>query len=464
MRADGLGNPITTENDATLAAIDDFVEGFLAYETRATNVLGAAERDPSSALANTYAGMIWMLLEAPEGPARAAKYLARAQAARAGATRREQLAVDMLAAWSQDDVPAALALCDTIIAATPRDLVMVKISQYLNFNLGRFTEMLRVALAVLEANREVAYAHGMAAFAYEQCHLLDEAEAAAREALRLKPKEPWAQHALAHVMITQGRIDEGARFLEGVQDGWSDLNSFMLTHLWWHLALFYLSQGRESRVLHLYDRHIWGVAKDYSQDQIGAVSLLARLELDGIEVGDRWVDVGRFLAERAEDTTQPFLSVQYLYGLARAGRPEAGALISAIRAKAADAPTFARRAWVEVALPLAEGLMAFTHGDYTSATRTLSPILPHLSEIGGSHAQRDLFEQVRLAAVIRSGDLATAQQLLEMRRMGDRNGVPVNRALAKVYAALGLPTEAAKASERAHRTKAAHSSPIGLHA
>ena len=464
MRADGLGNPVTTEDDATLAALGDFVEGFLAYETRATNVLAAAERDPHSVLTNAYAGMIWMLLEAPEAPARAAKYLHRAKAARAGATRREQLTVDVLEAWSRDEIPAALALCDRIIAEFPRDLVVVKISQYLNFNLGRCAEMLRIALAALDANRTVAYAHGMAAFAYEQCHLLEEAEAAAREALRLKRKEPWAQHALAHVMLTEGRIDEGAHFLEGVQDTWTDLNSFMITHLWWHLALFYLSQGRDGRVLRIYDHHVWGVAKDYSQDQIGAVSLLTRLELDGVEVGDRWVDLGHFLAARAQDVTQPFLSVQYLYGLARAGRPGANALMAAIRARAETPPAFAREAWVGAALPLAEGLLAFAHGDYTDAARRLTPVLPRLSALGGSHTQRDLFEQIRLEAVLRSGDLAAAQQLLEQRRMHDCDGVPVNRALAKVYAALGLPAEAAKAAARAHRTKAAHASPIGIHA
>jgi hypothetical protein len=71
--------------------------------------------------------------------------------------------------------------------------------------------------------------------------------AEARTALSLRRKEPWAQHALAHVMLTRGRIDEGALFLEGMQDTWVGLNSFMITHLWWHLALFYLSQGRATR-------------------------------------------------------------------------------------------------------------------------------------------------------------------------------------------------------------------------
>jgi len=456
MRSDCLGNPVTGADAAVLAGIDDFVEGFLAYEARAANILGAAERAPDHGLTNVYGGLLWMLLESTEAPIRAAKYLARAKAAAAGADRREQLIVQMLDAWVGDDVPGAIQLCDEIAADFPRDLVMVKLNQYLNFNLGRFPQMLRAAETVFEANRDVAYMHGMIAFAYEQCHLLDEAEAAAREALRLKAREPWAQHALAHVLLTTGRIDEGAAFLEAASDGWVGLNSFMSTHLWWHLCLFYLSQGRDEAVLAIYDRHVWGIAKDYSQDQIGAVSLLARLELAGVDVGDRWKDVGEWLAGRGPDTSQPFLTVQYLYGLARAGRPEADTLMAAIRERARTAPDFAGRAWREGALPLSEGLMAYARGDFQTAEARLTPTLSQLTIIGGSHAQRDLFEQLRLDAVLRNQDWSTAQQLLELRRGTDREGVPVTRALAEVYAALELPAEAQKAEARAQRTLAAH--------
>ncbi len=458
MRSDCLGNPVTGADEATLAAIDDFVEGFLAYEERAANIVGAAERNPAHGLTNAYCGLIWMLLEASDAPSRAAKYLERAKAAAPGATRRERMIVEMLDAWTRDDVPLAIRLCDDIAAAFPRDLVMVKLNQYLNFNLGRFPQMLRAGEAVFEANREVAYMHGMMAFAYEQCHLLDEAETAAREALRLKRKEPWAQHALAHVMLTQGRIDEGAVFLEAARDDWTGLNSFMSTHLWWHLCLFYLSQGRAEAVLAIYDRHVWGIAKDYSQDQIGAVSLLTRLELVGVDVGDRWSDLGDWLAARGLDTAQPFLTVQYLYGLARAGRPEADTLMAAIRERARTAPDFAGRAWREGAVPLSEGLLAYARGDHQTAEAKLTPTLSQLSIIGGSHAQRDLFEQVRLDAVMRNGAWSIAQQLLEQRRARDRDGVPINRALAEVYAALDLPREAQVAEARARRALAAHAS------
>jgi hypothetical protein len=456
MRQDYLGNAVTGQSDTTLGSIDEFIEGFLAYETRAERILAAAAADPDSCIANVYAGMLWMLLEAPQAAAHAAKYLSAAERAAPLATRREQLNTAMLRAWVDDDIGQAIRICDQISDEFPRDLAIVKTHQYFEFNRGNAPEMLRVALKVGTANRDVAYLHGMTAFGYEQCQLLDEAESEARAALAMRRKEPWAQHALAHVLLTRGRIDEGAQFLEAAAGGWSGLNSFMLTHLWWHLALFYLSQGRDSAALDIYDRHCWGIAKDYSQDQIGAVSLLARFEIAGIDVGERWQDVADHLAERATDTVQPFLTLQYIYGLARAGREQAETLLNAVRGHAERAPEFSRAVWREVALPGCEGLHAYARGDYERAWHRLSLAMPRMAETGGSHAQRDLFEQILLDAALKSGRLGTAQHMLELRRQTDPDGVPVNTALGSVYGHLGLTALAEQASARAALTRRRH--------
>ncbi|ENZ82603.1 MULTISPECIES: tetratricopeptide repeat protein [Caulobacter] len=448
MRTDYLGNPVSTNADAALAAIDNFVDGFLGYEARAAEVIGAAEVHPDEVLLNAYAATLWLLLEAPEAAERAAPHLARAQALAGDTHPRERAFVNFVTAWSADDIPAALAIAESILARWPRDLLTLKLRHYHDFNHGDFPAMLRAASAVLPAAEDVAYLHGMLAFAYEQCHLLPEAEAAARRALALKRKEPWAQHALAHVMLTQGRVAEGVAFLESARDDWTGLNSFMDTHLWWHLALFYLSQGKFDAALAIHDDHCWAQAKDYSQDQVGAVSLLARLELAGVDVGDRWSDLADHLTVRAADVVQPFLTLQYLYGLARADRPEADTLLAAVRRAALEAPDHVRETWREVALPAAEGLVAHARGDFASALRGLRAALPRLVEIGGSHAQRDLFEQLILDALIRAGRLSEAQQALELRRGFDPDGVPLNRALAEIYDRLDLPAEAAKARAR----------------
>ena len=199
-------------------------------------------------------------------------------------------------AWVQGDMLRAIALHEEQAKECPRDLASLKLGQYHLFNVGDSPGMLRIALAALPAAGDVAYLHGMLAFAWEQCHLLEQAEAAALQAISMRRKEPWAHHALAHVMLTQGRIREGHAFLADVSSTWTGLNSFMVTHNWWHQALFALELDQHAEVLQLYDRQVWGVAKEYSQDQVNAVSLLARLELAGVDVGDRWqdVDTGEF--------------------------------------------------------------------------------------------------------------------------------------------------------------------------
>ena len=451
MQRDCLGNAVSGDSSTTLAAIDDFVGGFLGYEERMLRVIGAADADPESCLANAYAGWIWMFLESPAAPAHAVRYLERAARAAGVATERERLATELLRAWAAGDIERATRTADGILEAAPRDLAALKLHQYFNFCRGRAPDMLRVALAALPVAGDVAALHGMLAFSYEQCHLLGEAESAARTSLRMNPREPWAHHALAHVMLGGGRIREGIGFLESVADTWTGLTSFMYTHNWWHLALFLISEGRLEEALAIYDRHCWARDRSYSQDQIGAVSLLARLELAGANVGARWADLGEHLKVRARDTVQPFLTMQYLYGLARAGRPEADELLGAVRTHAATAPPADREVWSEIALPACEALLAHARGDVDRARRRLGPALGRMLAIGGSHAQRDLFAQVYLDSLVRNGQLVPAQQLLEERRAFEPDGVPLNTALAQVYNGLGLSGEAARARQRTRR-------------
>jgi hypothetical protein len=430
MAQDALGNEVSGGEAATLAGIDDFVTGFLAYETKAANVMAAADADAGSVLANVYAGFSWMFLEAAGARRNAARYLARAKAAGVP-NAREALLIEQLRLWIAGDIPRVQTLGDVLIAEFPRDLVSVKLHQYFSFNRGDAANMLRVAQAVEAQNADNPHLHGMLAFGYEQMHQLELAEASARKALALKTKEPWAQHALAHVMLGTGRVREGVDFLGEAQKTWVDLNSFMYTHNWWHKALFHISLGDNAAVFDAYDHHVWGIEPDYSQDQVGAVSLLARMEVAGLDVGGRWEDVARHMRSRATDVIQPFLTLQYLYGLARADYAEADRLMQAIEEKASSADAFDRLVWQDVALPAARGVLAHARGRYGDAVRWLSVANPRLTEIGGSHAQRDLFGQLLLDAHLKVGNWAIAAEMLEMRRTWDPDGVPLNRALAE---------------------------------
>jgi hypothetical protein len=436
MAQDALGNEVSGRNDATLRGIDDFVEGFLGYETKATNVLASADADPDSVLANIYAGFTWMFLEAATAEEHAQVYLDRARAVSAAANPREALILSQLERWIAGDVPAVQRIGAEIVDANPRDLAAVKLHQYFSFNRGDAKAMLAIAQKAEAANRDNPHLQGMLAFGYEQMHELDQAERAARRALDIKNKEPWAQHALAHVMLSTGRVREGVDFLGHAQRTWTDLNSFMYTHNWWHKALFHISLGDTQAVFDAYDNHVWGIEPTYSQDQVGAVSLLARMEIAGLDVGDRWQKLATYLRPRAQDVIQPFLTLQYLYGLARADFAEADTLLAAVEEKARTSQAFDRIAWREVALPAARGVYAHARRDWAAAARNLSIANPRMTEIGGSHAQRDLFGQILLDSHLKLGNWRIAEQMLEMRRTWDPDGIPLNRDLKLVRSRL----------------------------
>jgi len=434
---DALGNALSLADSASLPAVNDFVEGFIACEARAVNILGASAND-ASPIVQAYTAALHMFAESHDGPANALPFINQALSSPVKAGDREMRFVHAVKAWVDGDITRAIQLHEEQAREHPRDLASLKLGHYHLFNQGNSPAMLKMALAALPAAADVPYLHGMAAFAWEQCHFLPQAETAARKAIAMRRKEPWAHHALGHVMLTEGRVTEGLAFMREMSDSWTDLNSFMVTHNWWHLALFELELGRHDEVLRLYDDEVWGVVKEYTQDQIGAVSLLARLELAGVDVGHRWQDVAGHLQGRLGDHALPFLDMQYLYGLARAGRPEADTLMRNIERHAASVQGPGAAAWQRVCVPASRGLLAHARGEWAIAVEQLGTALPRLLEIGGSHAQRDLFAQIHLDAMIRSGQLSGAQHLLQQQLRGQPESLRLRQQASNVYAALGL--------------------------
>ena len=73
----------------------------------------------------------------------------------------------------------------------------------------------------------------------------------------------------------------------------------------------------------------------------------------------------------------------------------------------------------EVVVPLLEGLHAFARGDYALAAQRIEGIQERIVEVGGSHAQRELFHHTLLAAALRA-DLEDRATALVHRRLGKR--------------------------------------------
>ncbi|MCA3251334.1 MAG: tetratricopeptide repeat protein [Pseudomonadota bacterium] len=433
MLHDQYGNPVSTDDPADIAALDLFIDEVLGYGDRAGTIIESAQAAPGCALVNACAATLMMFMETGSACRLARPFLDAALAA-PPATERERLHLRAVQAWVEGRMEVAVGATEQIVAAHPRDLLALKLGQTHRLLLGDFEGMRRMSATALSACREVGFVHGMHAFALEQCHRVSEAEQAALHALAIRREDRWAQHAYAHAQETQGRLDEGIRFLREHADTWTDCNSFMLTHNWWHLALFHLDRDEAQQALALYDQRVWGVWKEYSQDQINAVALLARLELRGVDVGDRWAELSGFLRARVDESVWPFNELHYLYGLARAGDTAAvQAKLQRLQADAAAVDPYVRRTWQQVALPAARGLCAAGQGRHAEAVDQLKPVMARMQEVGGSHAQRDLFELVFLDALERKGELPRARAMAEKRIIDRRNVAWQHRLLARLH-------------------------------
>lgn len=425
MLKDSQGLAVTTNSPDAIAAIDSFFTQSLSYGNKALVILNGIEADPTCVMANAHAAAYYLSLESSWSSRQAIPYLQAAKQYLGNANEREQLYVSAINAWATGDIEQAIADHEEIAQKFPRDLVSVQMAQYHYFYQGNKEGLLQIAEKVLPANRENHFLHGMLAFGLEQCHRLEEAEEWGRRATQMNRHDPWAHHAVAHVMEMQGRLDEGIAWMESLSDTWESCNSLLYTHNWWHIALYYLEKAEIQKVLELYDKHIWGRAwKEFSKDQVGAISLLLRLELRGQDVGDRWRELVPYLQERIHEHALPFQDLHYIYALQRANQADlANEMLLSMQAYAKTVKPYLQQTWAEVALPAAKGMVAYAKRDWESAIAQLRFALPRLYQLGGSHAQRDLFEQLYLDAWLRAEQNYEALHLLE-KRVAARRYIP----------------------------------------
>ncbi len=445
MHQDRFGNTITAADADALEAFDLYSEDWLGYGTRIPKIFDAADACPGSAYLNAHAAAAHMGLEAASGYRAAAPYLERAKRHAADATERERCFVAAVDAWWHHDAQHTVALQREMAQKWPRDLVAAKWGQYHCFNLGDADGMLDIAEAVLPHHNHVPQAHGMHAFGLEQCHRLTEAEAAGRKAVLMQQAEPWAHHAVAHVMETQGRIEEGIAWLQEHSSTWEDRSIFIRGHNWWHLALFHVDVEDYAAALRIFDERLWGAWPEFSQEQIGAISMLWRLEMRGVDVGDRWAPVAARVAERELEHLQPFHDLHYVFALSRAGRQtQIETFLDSMERHAAHRPQAGQAVWTQIAIPAARALAHYAAGNKEAAYPLLKNVVPHLQAIGGSHAQRDVFVQTWIDVLLETRRNDEAARLLAERAKA-RPGVPVLQRLTQAVNAplSGAPVGAA---------------------
>ncbi len=419
---DRRGLAVTAASAESVARLEATIAAYCTFGKDTGDRLKAAlAADPQLVMAHLLRGYFMLLLVKRELVPRAQQALGAADAAMAaaGATPREKLHRQALAAWIARDEARAIEILESILAAYPRDIVALKLAQYLLFYSGDATRMRdTVAKAIASWDESVpsyGFALGCHAFGLEECGAYDAAERAGKRAVELDPADIWGAHAVAHVFEMEERSEEGLAWIGTLAPCWAKANNFAF-HVWWHRCLFLLKLRRYDEAIARYDSEVRAESTDEYLDITNAVALLWRLEQAGIDVGQRWQELAQRAAARIDDHMMAFGDAHYAMALAAAGAPGDFARWQAsARSYAAQARETQAAVMGEVGIALGEAAFAHRQRDFARALDLLLPVRQAIHRIGGSHAQRDLFAQLAIDTAVKAGRYETARELLRER-------------------------------------------------
>jgi hypothetical protein len=177
----------------------------------------------------------------------------------------------------------------------------------------------------------------------------------------------------------------------------------------------HLETGDYDAVLAVYDDEIRPTQTDDFRDMANAVSMLWRLEQEGVDAGDRWQGLYEIARRRRTDTTYIFASLHYLLALIAAGDlTSAEELLDALRKRKADGCDQARVARY-IGLHFAEGLIR-APGQCAKTGPCLIEMARRLPSLGGSNAQRDVFLRSLMAIAARTQDYPSLRAIAALRR------------------------------------------------
>jgi hypothetical protein len=288
----------------------------------------------------------------------------------------------------------------------------------------------------------------MYAFGLEEMNDYRRAEDTGCRALDCEARDPWAVHAVAHVMEMEGRVADGIAFLMLRRKDWAPDNMFAF-HNWWHLGLYHLDLGQTGRVLELYDTAIRPKPSGVALEMVDASAMLWRLYLRDVDTGPRWKELADSWAPSVEDAYYAFNDAHAIMAYVGDGRMgEADRVIAALERRAKGSGTNAMMTR-EVGLPLARGIKAFGEGRFAETVERLLPLRPIAHRFGGSHAQRDAIALTLVEAAIRDGQAKLARALAA-ERTALKPSSPLNWQLAaRALVAAGESEQAAQARKKA---------------
>lgn len=384
----------------------------------------AREEDPGFALA--HAAEARMLQFRGKG-SEAMAALKRAEDAAPSATAREQSHVACLATAISGDSPGALTALHAHMPEYPRDALILSqacgVYGLIGFSgrLDRNNEQLGLLEPFASAYGDDWWFQSQIGFAYNELFRHEESRRATEISLAGYARNGHAAHTMAHIHYETGTASEGADFLDNWLVGYEPANQ-LYGHNYWHLALFELAAGNMERVIELYDRVIRPEVS--TSPALGTIAdsaaLLWRCTLTERPANELpWESLAEWSRKTFRQPGMTWADAHCMIAWAAVNdHAKLGQLIEQLKERVAGGKVYAGDMFPK----LGEAFQAFAANDWGRSADIFDSIADEVIRIGGSHAQRDVFEETRIEAHARAGRLETARQMIEERLDRRPNG------------------------------------------
>jgi predicted negative regulator of RcsB-dependent stress response len=438
---DPLGLPISTTAEAA-AAYNAGLERVMLLQAGGEELLRkASELDPDFAMAHAALAML-----GHEAGAEADVEVSLEAARRAVRTRgddRERSLVNVVGLRVKDVQRTGTLALMSHIASYPRDVLAVS-AAVPTIAFSGVTDVQQEAWDLVEG---LAPAYGdhwwyisLLAFTRQDQSRFEEAGLLAESALSCEPSSGHAVHAQTHVLYETGEHETGRVWL----DHWvneSGRSASHRAHFSWHAALHELAIGDTEAVRRRYYSQLAPPAVTGVRALIDSASLLWRWrvttsEWDGaVDLGvpgaGKPVFAGETAAPPVESVVEavdaellsrpqtPFVALHAAVALAGAGDIDALQALAKRCRQSRDSTAYASVAAV------CDALTASAEGRWAAAAEILADVMPTLTRVGGSAAQREIVEETLLFCLVSSGQAERALALLDQRL--DRRSSPLDR-------------------------------------
>uniref|UniRef100_A0A8I3X3C9 Tetratricopeptide repeat protein 38 n=1 Tax=Callithrix jacchus TaxID=9483 RepID=A0A8I3X3C9_CALJA len=317
-------------------------------------------------------------------------------------TRREQLHVSAVETFAKGNFPKACELWEQILQDHPTDMLALKFSHDAYFYLG-YQEQMRDSVARIYPfwTPDIplsSYVKGIYSFGLMETNFYDQAKKLAREALSVNPTDAWSVHTIAHIHEMKAEIKDGLEFMQHSEAQWKD-SDMLACHNYWHWALYLIEKVRRASVCTILPSL---QASGAMLDVVDSCSMLYRLQMEGVSLGQRWQDVLPVTQKHSRDHVLLFNDAHFLMASLGAHDPQTTQELLTTLQDASESPgencqhLLAR----DVGLPLCQALVEAEAGNSDRVLELLLPIRYRIVQLGGSNAQRDVFNQLLIHAAL----------------------------------------------------------------